>query len=109
MGRAPILRQHAMGVISVAMMSNKITDEKSQRLACYVREIWTGRIRVMHGADGPVDDALNFIGVAEEMGLITDLFKQLLAQACRDARSWPDGTRLSRTPRSDSPGGDVPP
>jgi diguanylate cyclase (GGDEF)-like protein len=45
--------------------------------------------------DGVNIPPLNFIGVAEEMGLITDLFKQLLAQACRDARSWPADLVLS--------------
>ncbi|PZM11160.1 putative bifunctional diguanylate cyclase/phosphodiesterase [Rhizobium tubonense] len=45
--------------------------------------------------DGVSVPPLNFIGVAEETGLITDLFKQLLAQACRDARSWPEELILS--------------
>lgn len=36
-----------------------------------------------------------FIPVAEETGLITDLFEQLLQKACRQAVSWPDPLTLS--------------
>ena len=36
-----------------------------------------------------------FITVAEETGLITRLFQQLLAQACRDATAWPSHVTLS--------------
>jgi diguanylate cyclase (GGDEF)-like protein len=45
--------------------------------------------------DGQNIPPLSFIGVAEETGLITDLFKQLLAQACHDARFWPEDVILS--------------
>ncbi|OWW01499.1 diguanylate cyclase [Rhizobium sp. R72] len=36
-----------------------------------------------------------FIGIAEETGLITELFEDLLAQACRDALAWDDHVTLS--------------
>lgn len=36
-----------------------------------------------------------FIPVAEETGLITELFEQLLRKACRSAASWPDPLTLS--------------
>ncbi|WP_117190391.1 putative bifunctional diguanylate cyclase/phosphodiesterase [Rhizobium terrae] len=36
-----------------------------------------------------------FIAVAEETGLITTLFEQLLSKACRDAQLWPEPLSLS--------------
>ena len=36
-----------------------------------------------------------FIGIAEETGMITELFENLLTQACSDALAWPDDVRLS--------------
>jgi diguanylate cyclase (GGDEF)-like protein len=36
-----------------------------------------------------------FISVAEETGLITPLFQQLLKTACEDAKLWPDSISLS--------------
>jgi diguanylate cyclase (GGDEF)-like protein len=36
-----------------------------------------------------------FIGIAEETGMITELFENLLSQACSDALAWPDDVRLS--------------
>ncbi|TCR82478.1 EAL domain-containing protein [Rhizobium sp. BK376] len=36
-----------------------------------------------------------FIGIAEETGMITELFENLLKQACLDARHWPDHITLS--------------
>lgn len=50
------LRLHELGVMSVAMMSNRITDEQCQRLAHYAREYGQGRVGVMHDADTPGDD-----------------------------------------------------
>lgn len=47
------------------------------------------------GADGTSIAPQTFITVAEERGLITELFKQLLAQACADARDWPEDVMLS--------------
>jgi diguanylate cyclase (GGDEF)-like protein len=46
-------------------------------------------------ADGSSISPQIFIAVAEETGLITDLFKQLLARACRDAHAWPEHLTLS--------------
>lgn len=50
------LRLHELGVMSLAMMSNRITDEQSQRLAGYAREFAGGRVGIMQDADGPGDD-----------------------------------------------------
>jgi hypothetical protein len=50
------LRLHEIGVMSVAMMSNKITDEQTERLARYAQVYGQGRVGVMHDADGPGDD-----------------------------------------------------
>jgi diguanylate cyclase (GGDEF)-like protein len=36
-----------------------------------------------------------FIGIAEETGMITELFENLLTQACTDALAWPDNIMLS--------------
>lgn len=36
-----------------------------------------------------------FIGIAEETGMITELFEDLLSQACRDALAWSDHIVLS--------------
>ncbi|MBY3197813.1 putative bifunctional diguanylate cyclase/phosphodiesterase [Rhizobium laguerreae] len=46
------------------------------------------------------DDTANipppvFIGIAEENGMITALFEDLLAQACSDALAWPEHVMLS--------------
>lgn len=45
--------------------------------------------------DGASISPLVFIGIAEETGLITVLFEDLLAQACRDALAWDDHLTLS--------------
>ena len=50
------LRLHELGVVSLAMMSNKITEEQSQRLARYAKQYGGSRVGVMHDADGPGDD-----------------------------------------------------
>lgn len=50
------LRLHELGVMSLAMMSNKITEEQSQRLARYAKQYGGSRVGVMHDADGPGDD-----------------------------------------------------
>ena len=50
------LRLHEMGVLSLAMMSNKITDEQSERLAHFAEQYGGGRVGVMHDTDGPGDD-----------------------------------------------------
>ncbi|KRB51638.1 diguanylate cyclase [Rhizobium sp. Root708] len=49
---------------------------------------WTDR-------DGTSIPPTTFIAIAEETGLITALFEDLLDQACRDALNWPDHIRLS--------------
>ena len=46
-------------------------------------------------AEGTFISPQEFIAVAEETGLITILFEQLLAHACRDARSWSEPLLLS--------------
>jgi hypothetical protein len=50
------LRLHELGVMSLAMMSNKLTDEQGERLARYAQQYGGGRVGVMHDADGPGDD-----------------------------------------------------
>ncbi len=46
-------------------------------------------------ADGTSISPQVFISIAEETGLITPLFQQLLSTACRDAKSWPQHIGLS--------------
>ena len=50
------LRLHELGVMSLAMMSNKLTDEQADRLARYARDFAGGRVGIMHDADGPGDE-----------------------------------------------------
>jgi diguanylate cyclase (GGDEF)-like protein len=45
--------------------------------------------------DGDFVSPQVFIALAEETGLITELFHQLLVQACEDARTWPEHLFLS--------------
>ncbi|WP_105436750.1 bifunctional diguanylate cyclase/phosphodiesterase [Neorhizobium sp. T25_13] len=45
--------------------------------------------------DGVFVSPQQFIAVAEETGLITTLFEQLLSKACRDAQLWPGTLSLS--------------
>ena len=50
------LRLHQLNVLSLAMMSNRITDEQAQRLARYSKEYGYNRVGIMHDADAPGDD-----------------------------------------------------
>jgi hypothetical protein len=50
------LAMRSRGVLSLAMMSNRITDEQIKRLAGYAREHGYNRVGVMHDADTPGDD-----------------------------------------------------
>jgi hypothetical protein len=50
------LRLHELGVMSLAMMSNRITDEQSERLAGFARRFGGNRVGLMHDAEGPGDD-----------------------------------------------------
>jgi 5S rRNA maturation endonuclease (ribonuclease M5) len=50
------LRLHQLGVLSLAMMSNRITDEQTNLLARYAREYGYNRVGVMHDADTPGDE-----------------------------------------------------
>ncbi len=50
------LRLHELGVLSVAMMSNRITDEQSTLLARYAKEYGCGRVGVMHDANAKGDE-----------------------------------------------------
>ncbi len=45
------LRLHELGIMSLAMMSNRITDEQVDRLAGYAKEYGHNRIGIMHDAD----------------------------------------------------------
>ncbi len=42
--------------MSVAMMSNQLTDEQTGKLVRYAKEHAGGRVGLMHDADGPGDD-----------------------------------------------------
>lgn len=48
-----------------------------------------------NGEDGAHIPPPLFIGIAEETGMITELFENLLVQACGDALAWPENVRLS--------------
>lgn len=45
--------------------------------------------------DGKSISPQQFIGVAEETGMITALFQQLLLESCHDAQTWPEHVFLS--------------
>ena len=45
--------------------------------------------------DGTMVDAGSFIPIAEGVGLIAEIFEQLLARACSDALQWPSHIRLA--------------
>jgi 5S rRNA maturation endonuclease (ribonuclease M5) len=68
------LRLHELGVMSVAMMSNKITAEQCQRLAAFARRYGGNRVSVMHDADGPGDEgAKETLWRMHELGIDADL------------------------------------
>jgi hypothetical protein len=50
------IRLHELGVMSVAMMSNQLTDEQTVKLVRYANEYAGGRVGLMHDADGPGDE-----------------------------------------------------
>jgi 5S rRNA maturation endonuclease (ribonuclease M5) len=50
------LRFHELGVMSLAMMSNRLTDEQVDRLRKYARKYGYNRVGIMHDADAPGDD-----------------------------------------------------
>ena len=50
------LAMHAKGVMSLAMMSNRITDEQTERVAGYAKKYGYNRVGIMHDADSPGDD-----------------------------------------------------
>lgn len=50
------LRLHELGVMSVALMSNKITDEQTDRLADYAMRYGHNQVGIMHDADSPGDE-----------------------------------------------------
>ncbi len=50
------LRMHELKVMSLAIMSNRITDEQVERLAGYAREFGYNRVGIMHDADEPGDE-----------------------------------------------------
>lgn len=43
------------------------------------------------GADGHITSAEHFITVAEETGLILEIGRWVLKEACREAARWPSG------------------
>ena len=50
------IRLHELGVMSVAMMSNKLTDDQTKRLIEYAREKANGRVGIMHDTDEKGDE-----------------------------------------------------
>ena len=50
------IRLHELGVMSVSMMSNKLTDEQTKLLIEYAREKADGRVGIMHDADTKGDE-----------------------------------------------------
>lgn len=50
------LRLHELGVMSLATMSNRMTDEQCRRLVSYADAYGGGRVGVMHDADAPGDE-----------------------------------------------------
>jgi diguanylate cyclase (GGDEF)-like protein len=51
-------------------------------------------LRWPHAERGMISPA-EFIPVAEEMGLIVDIGKQVLRKACQECRNWPGDTRVA--------------
>lgn len=47
---------HELGVMSVAMMSNQLTDEQTAKLVQFAREHAGNRVGLMHDADAPGDE-----------------------------------------------------
>ena len=50
------IRLHELGVMSVAMMSNQLTDEQTAKLVEYAKAHAGGRVGLMHDADAPGDE-----------------------------------------------------
>jgi 5S rRNA maturation endonuclease (ribonuclease M5) len=50
------LAMHAKGIMSLAMMSNRMTDEQIDKLVRLANEYGYNRVGIMHDADGPGDD-----------------------------------------------------
>ncbi len=50
------IRLHELGVMSVAMMSNKLTDPQTELLIGYAREKGGNRVGIMHDADAKGDE-----------------------------------------------------
>ena len=55
-GFTDTLAMHAKRVMSLAMMSNRITDEQVEKVVRLAREVGYNRVGIMHFADGPGDD-----------------------------------------------------
>jgi DNA primase len=55
-GFTDCLRTHQLGVMSLAMMSNRITDEQTEKLIRFAREFGYNRVGIMHDADTPGDE-----------------------------------------------------
>ena len=64
------------------------TLDGSRIVACEALSRWN------HAKLGPISPGV-FISLAEEMGLIGQLTRQILLKACRDCRSWPDDVMVS--------------
>ncbi|MEM9354716.1 MAG: toprim domain-containing protein [Pseudomonadota bacterium] len=50
------VRLHQLGVMSVSMMSNKLTDDQTRLLIAYAREKGHNRVGIMHDADTKGDE-----------------------------------------------------
>ncbi|AWI58867.1 putative bifunctional diguanylate cyclase/phosphodiesterase [Sinorhizobium fredii] len=75
------------GALSVSYQP-MFTPDGSRVECCEALARWA------HPERGPVPPSV-FIQLAEEMGLVTDITRFVLRQACRDCSTWPQGVAVS--------------
>jgi len=81
--------RHALANNSFQLFYQPLFDIKTKRVStCEALLRWPHPLR---GMISPAE----FIPVAEEMGLIVELGKWVLGEACRTAMTWPSGVRVA--------------
>jgi len=92
----PVLRRHGLKQRLRDAASRSAFDVHYQPIV----ELQTGRVtarealvRWLDGPRGCVNPA-SFIPIAEEMGVIVDIGRQVLRRACLEARTWPGDTAV---------------